>query len=98
MQAVQVIGRFTRGGEPVEGYIKFTPSRIWCEEEDGTTYPCLAPEGELINGHFLVYLTKTNQHLLDWHYTVECPMGKWTIKVEVDGPVNLKDLLPKKLA
>lgn len=96
MKEVQVTGRFVNEKrEPINGRIKFTPSNIWVEE-DGEFYPCLAPDVELINGRFLCYVTRTDQHGLPWHYTVETPMGKWTIEFKEDGPVALKDLLPKK--
>lgn len=98
MQSVQITGRFVdEQKRPIMGRIKFIPQQIWVEEDE-KAYPCLAPDVELVNGRFLVYVTRTDQHGLPWHYTVETPMGKWTIKIEDDGPIALKDLLPKKLA
>jgi hypothetical protein len=98
MQVVEVNGRFVNDQrEPITGRIKFIPSQIWVDEGE-ETYVCFAPEVELVEGRFKVYLTRTDQHGLPWHYTVICPMGKWSIKVEHDGPIALKDLLPKKLA
>lgn len=98
MKAVQVSGRFVdEQGNPLEGECKFIPSRIWVEE-DGETYPTLAPEVRLVNGRVLVYLTRTDQHELYWHYTVICPAGTMTIYVEDDGPLKLKDLFTNRYA
>lgn len=98
MQAVEVSGRFiNENKEPIQGFIKFRPQLMWVNEEEDV-YPCFAPEVELDEGRFKVLLTRTDQHGLPWTYTVECPMGKWTIKVESDGPIALRDLLPKRMA
>ena len=96
MKDVIVGGRFVRpDGTPVAGPIKFVPSKIWIDDEDGLSYPCLAPEVDLVDGRFSVALTRTDTYLHDWFYTVETPIGTWTSWVEHDGPLNLKDLLPK---
>lgn len=98
MQAVQITGRFVNDkGEPKTGFIKFIPQMIWLLEDD-VAYPTFAPQAELMNGRFLVYVTRTDQHGPTWMYRVETPMGVWNVKIEDDGPISLKDLLPKKLA
>lgn len=95
MQSVRVRGRFVNEqNEPVEGTIKFVPSKIWIEEGD-LTYPTFAPEVALHNGFFDVELTTTDTHPYGpWHYMVECPIGTWSIHVEGQDSVWLKDLLP----
>lgn len=93
-----VRGRFVNAHkQPIEGKIRFVPSRVWVEE-DGVAYPTMAPDVPLVDGRFIVALTRTDQHGLPWHYTVECPLGTWTIRVEDEGPLLLKDLLPKRIA
>jgi hypothetical protein len=98
MKPVQVSGRFIdEQGVPLEGECKFIPSRIWVEEGE-ETYPTLAPEVRLVHGRVLVYLTRTDQEELDWYYTVVCPAGTMIIRIEDDGPLKLKDLLPNRYA
>lgn len=95
MQAVQVVGRFvTESKKPVEGKIRFIPSRIWVDHE-GETYPTMAWDGDLVSGSFLVYLTRTDTGLVPWHYTVETPVGTWQVEITQDGPIMLSTLLPK---
>lgn len=96
MRTVVVHGRFSTNGQPVQGKISFRPSRVWVEEM-GVTYPTMAPEVELDNGRFTVELTPTDAGEYSWSYLVTCPLGSWTIKVTEDGPVPLKDLLPKRV-
>jgi hypothetical protein len=98
MQSVQVSGRFISPVfGPVAGDIKFTPSKIWVIEDE-IAYPTPAPHVELDEGEFCVELVRTDQHGVSWFYTVECPVGKWTIKITQNGPLFLKDLLPKRLS
>jgi hypothetical protein len=98
MQVAVVRGRFVdQHHQPVKGTIQFLPSQIWVEE-DGVAYPCMAPEAELVNGQFWVELTRTDQHDLPWHYTMVSPLGKHTIKVDGEGPFDLKSLVPRKYA
>lgn len=98
MQEVTVSGRFVNEQRiPAQGKIRFIPSKVWLDEGD-VSYPTLAPEIDLVNGEFSVQLTRTDQHELPWHYTVDCPVGQWTIRVEDDGPLLLKNLLPKRFA
>ncbi len=94
MKTVMVTGRFvSEDGQHIEGYYRFIPSRIWVDDPDGNTYPTMAPEGHLVNGKVLVYLNRTDEEELDWWYTVECPAGLMTIRVEGDGPLKLRDLM-----
>lgn len=96
MRTHRVSGRFvTEEGEAVAGEISFIPSRIWLEE-DGVTYPCLAPEVVLEDGGFAVDITGTDTDDLPWHYQVISPVGKWTIKAGQDDSHFLCDLLPKR--
>jgi hypothetical protein len=96
MKDAIVGGRFVRdNGDPVVGRVKFSPSKIWLDDEDGKTYPCLAPEVDLVDGRFSVALTRTDTYKYPWYYKVETPIGTYSIWIEHDGPMNLKDLLPK---
>lgn len=98
MESATVSGRFIRrSGEAVAGTVRFVPSLVWVEEGD-TAYPVLAPEVELVDGVFVVELTRTDQHGGGWNYVIDCPMGKYPIVIEGPGPHLLKDLLPKKAA
>jgi len=99
MKSAKVLGRFIDdSGTLLEGPISFIPSRMWITQDDGVTVAALAHETQLVRGAFNVELTRTDQHELPWHYTVICPVGKWTIRVEDDGPLFLKDLLPSRFA
>ena len=96
MKAVQVSGRFVHeDGSPCAGPIEFIPSKLWIDDGD-ESYATLAYYGELVNGSFLVYLSRTDTAELPWHYTVKCPVGEWTIHVTEDGPLSLKSLLPSR--
>lgn len=98
MQTVQVNGRFVLpSGHPADGKVTFIPSRLWYEE-DGVLYANIAREVELVNGRFCIDLSRTDDGDIPWHYTVFCPVGRWTIFLTEEGPVYLKDLLPKRLA
>lgn len=94
MKEAIVEGRFVwADGTPVEGTVKFVPSKIWLDDDDGLSYPCYAPEAHLLNGEFQVTLTRTDTYLYPWHYTAETPIGAWTIEINHEGPLSLKDLL-----
>lgn len=99
MRDAIVYGRFVYENKlPVEGVVRFEPSRLWIDEEspDGDlSFATLAPVAELADGRFSVALTRTDTCVYPWHYTVTCPMGRWTISVDQEGPINLKALLPK---
>ncbi len=96
MQVVEVSGRFVdEHKQPIAGRIKFTPQMMWVEEDE-VFYPCLGPDVALDEGRFKVLLTRTDQHGPTWRYTVETPMGTWTFALTEDGPIALKELLPKK--
>ena len=100
MESVQVTGRFVSDtGTPIDGHISFYPSKLWVEDEAGVIVaPRAYDQFYLTNGGFLVNLTRTDQGEHDWHYTVKCPVGEWSIRVDRDGPVFLKSLLPKRFA
>ncbi len=96
MKITTVEGRFVHeDGQPALGWVKFIPSKIWLDDQDGKTYPTLAPEAALEDGRFSVELTRTDTYEFPWFYTVETPIGSFTIWVEQDGPINLKSLLPR---
>lgn len=98
MQSVQVSGRFVDDlGRGKTGVIRFEPSKLWVMEGD-EAYATLAPEVELDDGRFGVLLSRTDTDQHPWHYTVHCPVGIWSIRVEADGPLLLKNLLPRKFA
>lgn len=96
MQSTVVRGRFVEAdNSPCVGTIRFVPEKIWIEEEDGVTYPCLAPEVELIDGTFEAELTRTDTHPYgNWSYWVDCPLGAYSIHIEGQDPLLLRDLLP----
>jgi hypothetical protein len=97
MQAVRVVGRFLdQHKNPVKGRVKFTPSQIWVEE-GADTFPTLAPDVELNEGVFDVMVTRTDSgNSIPWHYTVECPAGRWTVYFSGDGPFQLAQQLKSK--
>ncbi len=96
MRSAYIEGRFVHeNGEPVLGRVKFTPSKIWLDDDDGNTYPCLAPEVTLEDGAFTVEVTRTDTYIYPWFYTVDTPLGTFTIWVEHDGVQNLKGMLPR---
>ena len=98
MQTVVITGRFVDSTHaPVEGRIAFKPSRVWVDEGD-VSYPVPAPEMELHEGGFRAEVIRTDQHGPAWHYTVDCPVGKWTILVTADGPLRLRELLPERFS
>ena len=99
MEAVQVSGRFINElKQPLDGKITFMPSKLYQEDLAGVWWAALAPEVYLVDGAFNVLLTRTDQHEYTWHYKVTCPqpIGTWSIKVDREGPLFLRDLLPAK--
>lgn len=98
MKTVQVHGRFIQpSGKPSTGKVSFIPSKMWYEE-DGVLYANLAREVTLDEGKFQVELDRTDQTSVPWHYTVLCPIGRWTVFLTEDGPTQLRDLIPKRMA
>ena len=96
MQSVHVSGRFVNElKEPTEGEIFFEPSKLMIIQEE-VAFATLAPRVQLEDGHFMVHLTRTDQATVPWHYKVHCPIGTWSIKVEGNGPLLLRDLLPQR--
>lgn len=97
MQEVQVTGNLINSiGMPLQGNVEFVPSKIWVEE-DGVAYPVPAPVVRLDDdGDFAATLIRTDQHGANWHYTVICPTARWSIFIDADGPLKLKNLVPKR--
>lgn len=80
----------------MEGTISFYPSKLWLDDADGKSYPTFAPmDVPLVDGRFSVALTRTDTDKYPWHYTADTPLGRYSIWIEADGPLNLKDLLPE---
>jgi hypothetical protein len=95
---MEIRGKFVNSeGQPLPGEIRFIPAKIWIEEDE-LTYPTLAPEVALVDGSFVVEVTRTDTMDFPWHYTVVSPLGTWTVHIEDAGPLQLKNLLPKRFA
>jgi len=76
-----VTARFTRNDEPVQGLVRFTPSRLWVVR-DGITWACLAPEVRLSeDGSFTVEVTPTDTDPVWWRYLIETPAGWWEASI-----------------
>ena len=96
MQTVQVTGRLVNKIDmPLCGEVQFIPSKVWVEE-DGVAYPTPAPVATLEDGEFSVELIRTDQHGPNWHYKVVAPNAQWSIFIDADGPLKLKNLVPKR--
>jgi hypothetical protein len=69
-----VVGSFAYpSGTPVQGLVRFTPSRLWVVM-DGITWACLAPEAKLDpTGRFRVELTATDNDPVPFTYLIETP-------------------------
>ena len=79
-----VTGSFSQGGRPVQGWVRFTPSRLWVSDE-GQYWACLAPTVQLEVGGFTALLTPTDTDQVPWHYLVETPAGNFRIVVSQSG-------------
>ena len=77
-----VTGRLQhRNGTPVQGLVRFTPSRLWVVHEN-ITWACLAPETRLAaDGSFSVQVTPTDTDPIWWRYMIETPAGWWEVSV-----------------
>lgn len=77
-----VTGSFQRkDGRPVQGLVRFTPSRLWVVVKD-ITWACLAPEVQLAeDGSFSVQVTPTDTDSVWWRYLIETPAGWWEVSV-----------------
>jgi hypothetical protein len=99
VKTAKISGRFVdkTTGEPVDGVVEFIPSRFWVTEGKHD-YATLAPRVTTVEGRFEVEVTPTCQRKGDfgWHYTVNCPVGTWTIKVDRAGHHLLRNLLPSR--
>jgi len=82
---VQVVGGFSRGGEPARGQISFIPSRFWVYNDD-QYWAVLSPTIELdASGQFAVLLTPTDTDTVPWYYLLRTDAGSWVI-----GPKGTK--------
>ena len=101
MKTAIIEGRFVskETGQPVDGPVEFIPSRFWVDDY-GVSMATLAPAVYTDQGRFCVEVTPTHQREGDfgWHYTVKCPVGTWTIKVNEPGKQKLRDLLPTRFS
>ena len=90
---VQVVGGFSRNGEPARGWIQFIPSRLWVVE-DNIHWACLAPTIKLDEmGQFAVLLTPTDTDPVPWFYLVKSDAGQWVISPKGHKILHLKDLV-----
>jgi len=101
MRSVQVVGRFVDSdGLPLKGRVKFSPSRLWVTEEE-VAWATLHADEELVEGRFAVELTPTHGHDdFAWHYTLDCPAGRWTIRgiPDTKDVIFLADFLPARFS
>lgn len=94
-RTVTVTGSFQhKDGRPVQGRIRFMPSRLWVIQDD-VAWACLAPEPVLDpDGSFSVQLTPTDTDVIWWRYRVETPAGAWEVSVPyVRTGYTLKELV-----
>ena len=89
-----VTGSFHRNGQPVQGLVRFTPSRLWVVH-GGITWACLAPEVMLsADGSFSVQVTPTDSDPVWWRYVIETPAGWWEVSIPAcEVGVTLKGLI-----
>ena len=89
-----VSGSFSCDGKPVEGWVQFTPSRLWVIQQ-GIPWACLAPTKRLDpDGSFVVLLTPTDTDYVPWHYLVDTPAGSFKILVPKNVAMhNLRELV-----
>lgn len=89
-----VTGSFSRNNRPIQGWVQFTPSRLWVVE-NGIYWACLAPTKKLdYDGSFTALLTPTDTDAVPWHYEVATPAGFFHVRIPKDGTMyTLKDLV-----
>ena len=86
-------GSFSQRGRPVEGWVRFTPRRLWVVQE-GVHWACLAPTVQLYQGSFLVQVTPTDVDGVPWEYEVETPAGRFRVTIPQNhGGYSLKELI-----
>lgn len=88
-QICVVTGSFSQRGRPVDGWVRFTPSRLWVIER-GVAWACLAPTVQLELGGFAALLTPTDSDSVPWYYVVETPAG--TFKISLSGQASTYEL------
>lgn len=90
---VMVTGSFFRSGKPVQGLVRFLPSRLWVVV-NSITWACLAPTLELEHGRFMAYLTATDNDPVRFTYVVQTPAGTYeTYAPYLYQPYTLPELL-----
>lgn len=92
---VTVAGSFQhRDGSPVQGVVRFTPSRLWVIT-GGIAWACLAPVVWLdADGKFSVQVTPTDIDAIMWRYYVETPAGGWEVSVpQSEAGYSLRGLI-----
>jgi hypothetical protein len=100
MKSVAISGRFLhRDGTPVLGQISFIPQKVWVEYGD-VAYPTPAPTLWLDpDGRFETLLIRTDEDPTGpWYYTVKCPVGSWNFVIDSNGPLKLRNMIPKRRA
>lgn len=79
-----VTGSFSKNDKPVEGWVQFTPSRLWVIER-GIAWACLAPTVKLEVGGFAAFVTPTDTDPVPWYYIVDTPAGCFKISIPRKG-------------
>lgn len=83
-QVCVISGSFSKDEKPIEGWVQFTPSRLWVVEY-GIYWACLAPTIQLELGGFAALLTPTDSDPVPWFYFVDTPAGCFKIAVPRKG-------------
>jgi hypothetical protein len=91
---VTITGSFVhKNGRPVQGLVRFTPSRSWVVV-DAITWACLAPTVAIEpDGSFVAVVTATDNDSVPWFYIVEAPGGPYDIEVPAGTGYSLRGLL-----
>jgi hypothetical protein len=95
VSACMITGSFTTSqGRPVQGLVRFIPSRLWVVV-DNITWACLAPTIQTgRDGSFTAWVTATDNDAVPWTYQVETPAGIWTTYIPwIASGYALPDLL-----
>jgi hypothetical protein len=95
LREVTVSGSFVRNELPVQGLVRFTPSRLWVVQQDGTAWACLAPDVQLgPDGSFVAQVTATDSDGIMWHYDVCTPAGHYHVYIPwCDAGWSLRELI-----
>lgn len=89
-----ISGSFVRNELPVQGLVRFTPSRLWVVQER-IAWACLAPEVYLdSDGSFVARVTATDNDAIPWTYYICTPAGCFETYVPGnDAGWSLRELL-----